>query len=407
MIAPTLGTKDYARTFDQDRPFRPDLIPTTEIDLGEHLGMAFMFDADAVARNAVIVELAIAYPTGGYLHYSRGRSVYAAWRRYFGKPFTRHRILTAIDEMAQTGIITNHVMRPGSANKFQSRMRLASGSCVHNLISNTDLIQLNTETVRLKDAKKRLKLYTDDEFIRAMRHDIAAQNELLDGTNIDLDPAFGAPDELGMVSVGSSTLNLRRRRLFRVFNLDFDRGGRWYGPWWQSAPSQLRKAILIDTEPTIEIDYSSLHPRLLAAACGTQLTHDPYEVDGHCRSLGKRAFNIALNARSHRQAVLAVADQFRLQSVAHPMTASRDVLDKLRRRNPYFDRFWGSGVGLRLQRIDGDICADVQRLLRNQAVPALSVHDSFLVPSRHEAQLQSAMAEAFDATATRLRHTGL
>jgi hypothetical protein len=46
-----------------------------------------------------------------------------------------------------------------------------------------------------------------------------------------------------------------------------------------------------------------------------------------------------------------------------------------------------------LQSFDADICARVQRSLRKDGVPALSVHDSFIVPISHEAKLQNVMEE--------------
>jgi hypothetical protein len=51
-----------------------------------------------------------------------------------------------------------------------------------------------------------------------------------------------------------------RKRLHRSF-LDrrLDRGGRFYGPWYQNSPKEFRQYITIDDAPTLELDYSALH----------------------------------------------------------------------------------------------------------------------------------------------------
>jgi hypothetical protein len=50
---------------------------------------------------------------------------------------------------------------------------------------------------------------------------------------------------------------------------------------------------------------------------------------------------------------------------------------------------------LRLQRIDSDIAADVMRRLRAHSIPALPIHDSFIVPASSRIALQDAMEAAF------------
>ena len=65
----------------------------------------------------------------------------------------------------------------------------------------------------------------------------------------------------------------------------------------------------------------------------------------------------------------------------------------VRHHFPGLERFWCSGVGLRLQNIDADICQRVQRRLRRSIIPVLSVHDSFIVPVSFDSVLQDAMEE--------------
>ena len=57
--------------------------------------------------------------------------------------------------------------------------------------------------------------------------------------------------------------------IYRVFNEGqeanphFDKGGRLFGGWWMSVGEELRKAITINGQPTVELDYAECHPRML------------------------------------------------------------------------------------------------------------------------------------------------
>lgn len=53
-------------------------------------------------------------------------------------------------------------------------------------------------------------------------------------------------------------------QLHRVFNnSSFNDGGRFYGAQYQRLNSTERSRIMINGNPTMEIDYSSLHPNML------------------------------------------------------------------------------------------------------------------------------------------------
>ena len=51
------------------------------------------------------------------------------------------------------------------------------------------------------------------------------------------------------------------RRIFSRDNMKL--GGRFYGGWWQFIPKKYRVHITINSLPTIEIDYSGLHPYMM------------------------------------------------------------------------------------------------------------------------------------------------
>ena len=71
-------------------------------------------------------------------------------------------------------------------------------------------------------------------------------------------------------------------RLRRIFNQDFNRGGRFYAEdgSWQTLSKAERQQIVISGEPAIEIDYSTFHPSLAYAEYGLPTPLDAYEILG-------------------------------------------------------------------------------------------------------------------------------
>jgi len=206
------------------------------------------------------------------------------------------------------------------------------------------------------------------------------------------------------VVIDSRRLNPNRITYYRIFNGRFTRGGRWYGPWWQNVPSRCRAGIRINGEPTCEPDIPGCHMRLLSARAGAKLgAGDPYEGLGLPRNDVKLAINVMLNASSWPRARAALIANL---SGHYGPTVGAQV-DRLRtaiqRRFPALDPFWNAGYGLTLQRIDAEICERVQRRLRGRSVPALSVHDSFVVPQSAREFTIGAMYEEFDRACDRLR----
>ena len=122
----------------------------------------------------------------------------------------------------------------------------------------------------------------------------------------------------------------------------------------------------------------------------TPLPGDAYETAEFSRAFGKLAFNIAINARTHRGAVLAVAKEL---EVDH-QTASK-LLTAIGAKHKAISDVFYSDAGVSLMRIDADItlCA-VQRCQRS-GIPVLPVHDSLIVPAANAEHAAEIMCQAF------------
>lgn len=186
--------------------------------------------------------------------------------------------------------------------------------------------------------------------------------------------------------------------LTRIFKGDWDRGGRLYGGWWINLPKVERALLAIDGEETVECDYSRLHPTLLYARLGQVLDFDIYSVPGYegpdVRQLGKRTFNRLINKTSPGSArIFATAlDREQLPLGVSFASYLNAFVGQLRPVAHWF----GTGVGLSLQREDSDLALNVLSDLLDQGVLALPVHDSFIVQRRHRDRLVTVMKKCFE-----------
>jgi len=95
--------------------------------------------------------------------------------------------------------------------------------------------------------------------------------------------------------------NITYRRIFARGQLD--KGGRFFGGWWQQTPSELRPYIRIDDEPTVELDFGTTFLTILYSQRGLTIPSEPYDLginpDGDLRkrSVIKKYIAARLNAR--------------------------------------------------------------------------------------------------------------
>ena len=182
--------------------------------------------------------------------------------------------------------------------------------------------------------------------------------------------------------------------LHRVFNGgSFALGGRFYGAAWQQLPKAWRARILIDGEPVAELDYGSLHPRLAHHLLeGVEAPEDCYAGIPVAREIAKRAVSALLNMDD---GTTRAPKWFRVEEAGMPWTG---LVGHAARALPRIAHHLGTGLGLRLQRVDSDIAAAVMLRFAERGVPCLGVHDSFLVARRHAEELAGVMREVYRAT---------
>lgn len=189
-------------------------------------------------------------------------------------------------------------------------------------------------------------------------------------------------------------VDLTQVSLHRVFNNgSFDEGGRFYGGWWQYIPKKYRPLITINNIAVVELDYSAMQPAMLYAMAGLQApADDAYEIEGidlSYRKLIKRIFLQLINTLPN-------------QNMRAPLIRERPagwdwqrLKDALMSKHEPISRFFRSGIGVKLQRIDSDIAEKVMLKMKDRNVLALPIHDSFITYAGQEAVLRTEMSRAY------------
>ena len=276
------------------------------------------------------------------------------------------------------------------------------------VIENPELIR-----VRLNiEGERRLVSYDESPQTRKMRGNVAFINSVIARQWYDLeltDAEFlELEDRMHNRSLerneGDGRLRLHDRHLYRVFNsLDFDKGGRFYGGWWEGIPSEYRAKLLINGKRTEELDFGSLHPTILYAQYGLELPKDAYELSLRptkfpkgksvvdFRKVVKRAFNAMLNAdkRLHAPPRELALHEWGIKW-GELVSAIQD------QHTPIANEFF-SGVGLSLQYEDSQIAEKlmIQFAQANGMVPLLPVHDSFICHHGYAEEVREMMVKSF------------
>lgn len=205
-----------------------------------------------------------------------------------------------------------------------------------------------------------------------------------------------------------SRLWLDKKFICRVFNNNsVELGGRHYGGWWQTVPSEWRPRIVIDGEPTVEVDYGQLHFRMLyrfEGSAAATTTSDLYQIDGmdpKYRDDNKSVYAAVLNAESCNQIEKLIVKNKRdgiwyTGGFPAGINSATDLLKVLEDQHPQIEKYFYSGIGLSLQNTDSKIMHKViMRLLLQHDVVALPIHDSVIVKSKYKDLLKGIMEEVY------------
>lgn len=185
------------------------------------------------------------------------------------------------------------------------------------------------------------------------------------------------------------SLDFTNNQLYRVFNnASFQHGGRFYGGWWQSVPREFRKYIQINHKPTVELDYSGHHFRIMYASNDLEAPDDSYDLAGFDRDLQKEAALTIINSSSKKEAILAIKHKI---GIADSALFVRLFLERHRAISEHFF----TGAGLQLMYQDSMLAEAVMLEMLKRGATVLPVHDSFIVRNSLDKELEEVMRAEF------------
>ncbi|MEH6652330.1 MAG: hypothetical protein V7707_20120 [Motiliproteus sp.] len=249
----------------------------------------------------------------------------------------------------------------------------------------------STESIIRKSANDKKKIdYDDTPEIEGMRQRVEASNALrlqYAWSYHPLSDALQFVEGIEQVSIPASDLTCKR-----VFNGDFKSGGRFHCGA-QYLKKLERGPIAINGQPTVELDYKSLHPRLLYNAEGLVAPVDCYASDSsRPRDLTKQASLLSINCKSFDQARKALVTKAKISSDE----AKRHLADYAQEHPAIAHRFYGSGWS-GLQYLDSQLVDAVLAKATEVGIPVLPVHDSFIAATEHGFWLKDAVTESYKA----------
>lgn len=215
--------------------------------------------------------------------------------------------------------------------------------------------------------------------------------------------AYQTRSSLGKLGILELVFRLKYEACHRVFNnSSFKNGGRFYGASHLDIPSHMRGFIRINGEPVVELDYDALHIVMLYHLRGLDidLALDPYEriVGPEDRTIKKIALLTAINAPTEAKAIGGIRKTLVDDGITGDILtdkALRSLIARAKLAHPDIDDDIASGKGIELQNIDSGIADAILTNLMALNIPALPVHDSFIVPQQYEEKLRQQMSDEY------------
>jgi hypothetical protein len=336
------------------------------------------------ARNAVLTEAKLAAERGRWISYSRRPAFYVGRNFYHGDSFRYAMVPGAVSDGVRANLLEEERARRGSRGR-QSRFRATP--LLRTLLNRSTTRSQLHELIWLRDHCRCLVRYDDNALTRRLRNEVAAINDQMSQIKVNVRPDVLRAGSHWVFSDTYVVHTAARGR--RIFNRgSFALGGRLFG-WWQGIPAADRAKLLLDGQPVLEPDYAQLHAQILYAAREIALTGDAYATAEFPREFGKKAFNIALNARNSG-CVEAIASELCIDR-----GAASKLLAAIRSKHRRVADAFCSDAGVRLMRIDSDIIVAAVKQCQSEGIAVLPVHDSLIVPAPRAERAAEIMIRAF------------
>ena len=437
--------------------------------VSDHTTIRHNYDLMEDAFSCILANLHHADVMDAPLVYSRNSNAYTIERKRYGYEFYTYKmIIRLIDAMYKLDLVQGVKGRKEKSGHCRPSKLWATDE-LSDLLRSSDravFIKMNEEVLYLKDADKRLQDYRDNASTRSMRSQLQEFNDMLGSLQITFTFNYEGLSDRGkprvnkfykLVSqnlcgqaqivsqydmplcqldivreytdkpftrkyyIGSDhdanlsselngltfigTVNSDVNAMGRIFNVDWFHGGRFYHAPHITIPSACRKTMLINGEPTVELDYSGLHIRMLYHHLKMDYVEEcyVYEKADTANQIDRERIKIAslivINSSDRQKAIKAIHNECRKKDIHYPagqFGCYRTLVDNFEDYHQPIKQFLLSGKGLELQYLDSRIMAKILARMTKRSIPALPVHDSIICPARYEGFLHQIMMDEYE-----------
>lgn len=337
---------------------------------------------DKVALSNVLINSLSAITHRKSVTYTRRRE------KIVGKNISTYRVRNAVDYLHGEGYLE---VRVGISSTVVSYRRPSSYTPTDKMVDlfseHGDLINKSMEMINKSETVVILRGTDkkDKPIPRNKKHLIEEMQRI--NTNND---KF-------VLKIDGKILNTRG---VRIFNENMECGGRIYRTDVLQLLSEDRLRIEVDGERICEIDYISMHPRILFNMKNIHVPIDAYsmmfdgEYDKNDRDLVKTALNVLINSKSRKQAVGVLTHEMR-NSESRRYTCPDHLLDEMYQVFHQISEYFLTGIGRKLQKIDSDIAVSVKLAMSEIGKLCVGCHDSFITKRVDREILMRIMSDTY------------
>lgn len=352
------------------------------------------------------------------IRYSRNKNTYNSPSRYRYEDNRYSTVLPVIDALGKSQYICNDVEIKCKGNRLQSTFYPTDKliNCLKTIDSNMYEFTPYPEPIILRDKDGNSIDYTDTNELLQNRKELKAYNDLRGAFNLSIKniPAEFLNDEetfkiLNRFSYKGNDENefrIKPTYAHRVYNESFQRGGRYYGTIETQIPSELRPLILIDGQESIELDYSSLHIRMIYHKMGIDYKEDAYGALSNGNPVLRKVFKkiglISINADNFNKAIQGYLQDVKKEEPLEGYTdlryeAVKEYMIQWMEFHSTIKDYFFSDSGAHLQNIDSKISSKVIKHFVDRGEMILCIHDSYIVKKSLENELNSVMMNYYEA----------
>lgn len=394
----SLSTQSHPNSFLYSLSEQLDLIGNKQKKYSNHLA--------CISANLMLLYF---NKKGEFVFYSRDNNLYKSIARYNPLRISNGKIKKIIELLIKHEFIEHRKGRYVRYDKnlsYRSRFRPTFkflNSLRKHFLKKEHILRKDSDVVVLRNSNKQLKDYYDDRFTNKIRRECLSYNNSLRFNKISLLQNKEIKDYLK-----DKNIDFKNKSYQRIFNRDFEHGGRFYGPWWLNIPSELRKFITINNNKTVEYDYSSLIIHQIYSEVGLNYFEentyfdDPYTLKGIPnteRKINKAIIQIALNCRDFKSLNDALVSEYRKGKLFGKKPSKKEIQRRLnifKEMNPKISHYIYQQIALKFQFQDSEIARSIIRRCNRLLIPVLSIHDSFIVESKNESFIKNAMLKAIE-----------